>query len=546
MAIVQISRITQRKGLQTDLPNYLASAEFGWSIDQRRLFIGNGTLAEGAPTVGNTEILTQYSDIFDIVPAYIYKGNAAGYTAQTSSTGAPVEVTLQNWMDQWASVLDFGATGDGVTDDTEAINWALYQLYCVQTNPQIRRSLFFPAGVYKITDSLKIPPYATLYGEGPNNSIIQLQLVHDGNYVIQTADAEQNTGVNIGVPAPQSITISNMCFESLDENDIALMDQATDCTFANVRFKGPLSKSDIQISATAPSPLSADTACIRFNNQGTVPVTNIQFNNCQFGGTLYGVSTTINDPGTPYDQFVTGVTVSQSKFDTLYQGVVIGSKSATDNPPSGFKIISNFFDNVYAEGIIVDNVLLTPSDSPASLNASTQNIFYDVGNWFDTSPQTSVISFESANNISVSDLFERNDDDALLIPRIFLNGQPSIAFENGSQMSLGSYSRLSGLHSTINDNQATADELSTVNVSYVSAFSINYSILRGSSSRTGTVTVATDSSGATLNYSDDFVQNTDTGVTLVISQVGTTLSFGYTSVSTGQSGLINFSINYLV
>ena len=50
MAIVQISRITQRKGLQDDLPQ-LAGAELGWSVDERRLFIGNGELADGAPVV---------------------------------------------------------------------------------------------------------------------------------------------------------------------------------------------------------------------------------------------------------------------------------------------------------------------------------------------------------------------------------------------------------------------------------------------------------------------------------------------------------------
>ena len=55
MAIVQISRITQRKGLSENLPQ-LAGAEFGWVIDQRRLFIGNGTIQEGAPAIGNTEI----------------------------------------------------------------------------------------------------------------------------------------------------------------------------------------------------------------------------------------------------------------------------------------------------------------------------------------------------------------------------------------------------------------------------------------------------------------------------------------------------------
>jgi O-acetylhomoserine/O-acetylserine sulfhydrylase-like pyridoxal-dependent enzyme len=60
MAVIQISRIQHRRGLQADLPN-LASAELGWSVDTRQLYIGNGTTEEGAPSLGKTEILTQYS-----------------------------------------------------------------------------------------------------------------------------------------------------------------------------------------------------------------------------------------------------------------------------------------------------------------------------------------------------------------------------------------------------------------------------------------------------------------------------------------------------
>ena len=155
MAIVQISQITNRKGAFSSLPQ-LAGAEFGWAIDTRQLFIGNGTLQEGAPVIGNTEILTEYSDVL-AKAQYVYQGAAAGYIVQTGPTaGSEVSQNLQSWLDQWASVKDFGATGDGVTDDTEAINRALYQLYCVQTNPQVRRSLFFPAGVYRTTEYLSL------------------------------------------------------------------------------------------------------------------------------------------------------------------------------------------------------------------------------------------------------------------------------------------------------------------------------------------------------------------------------------------------------
>jgi hypothetical protein len=57
MAIVQISQIKNRRGVESDLPQ-LASAELGWSVDTQKLYIGNGTLAEGAPEIGNTRILT--------------------------------------------------------------------------------------------------------------------------------------------------------------------------------------------------------------------------------------------------------------------------------------------------------------------------------------------------------------------------------------------------------------------------------------------------------------------------------------------------------
>jgi hypothetical protein len=62
MSIVQISQIKHRHGVQSDLPQ-LATAELGWSVDTRKLYIGNGTLSEGAPEIGNTEILTEHSSL---------------------------------------------------------------------------------------------------------------------------------------------------------------------------------------------------------------------------------------------------------------------------------------------------------------------------------------------------------------------------------------------------------------------------------------------------------------------------------------------------
>jgi hypothetical protein len=63
--------------------------------------------------IGNTEVLTEYSDILLVGGAYTYQGTAAGYTVQTgASSGSPISIPLQSWLDQFASVLNFGAVGD--------------------------------------------------------------------------------------------------------------------------------------------------------------------------------------------------------------------------------------------------------------------------------------------------------------------------------------------------------------------------------------------------------------------------------------------------
>jgi len=66
VAIVNIGRIQVRRGRKytagdqggTGIPQ-LASGEFGWAVDSQELYIGNGSVAEGAPYVGNTRILTE-------------------------------------------------------------------------------------------------------------------------------------------------------------------------------------------------------------------------------------------------------------------------------------------------------------------------------------------------------------------------------------------------------------------------------------------------------------------------------------------------------
>ena len=523
MAIVQISQITNRKGLAQDLPQ-LAGAELGWSTDTRQLWIGNGTLEEGAPVVGNTEILTEFSDILNFSTTYTYKGLAAGYAVQTGPTsGTPVELSLQSWFDQFASVLDFGAVGDGATDCTAAINRALDQLYCREVNPQIRRSLFFPAGVYKVTGTINIPPYATLYGEGKDNSVISL--VSGANYVAQTADSLQQTGVNIGsggTTPPQYITITNLGFQAVQPTaNVFLVGQATNCRFQNVGFNGPLTQTDLTVN-------TPNTRAVDFYTTASYACQQIVFDGCTFDGVVYGINT--NDE-------VQAVAISNSVFNTLYQGIVLGTQAPTFVSPTGFRITNNTFDNIYLESIVFGEY--------ATLNASAQNIFYDVGNHFSGSTAYSpVITLYNGNNISIGDLFARTDLMAADYARIYLDLATNFVPDtNGSQISLatGTYVRQSGSQSELsNDDTGTVTQVSTIQAT---AFEINYKITRDTAYRVGTMAIASTASGPV--FSDDYVENGTTGITLTASQTGTDLTVTYTATTTGINGTINYSINYL-
>jgi len=530
MAIVQVSRITHRKGLSENLPQ-LAGAEFGWVIDQRKLYIGNGTLAEGAPAVGNTEVLTQYSDILSIANTYTFKGDEAGYTVVTGeNTGNPVQRTLQSKLDDFASVKDFGAVGDGVVDDTLAINRALYQLFCRETNSEVRRSLFFPAGTYRVTDSINIPPYAKLYGEGSESSIIKLDVSADstyGTYCARTADSKQQTGINIGSNSaigPRNIEISSMSFHSGEVTDIFFVQDVIQMSFDDVNFVGPLVQADLTDAGD-------DIACIRFSSTVALVTKQINFNECRFSGCSYGINT---------DHQVQSVTVSNSRFDTLYQGVLLGQGTPVNGGPEGFRLVQNLFDDVAYEGIIVGNV---------NLNMSAYNIFLDVANNFQGAgnPVAAIIDINGDNNVAVGDMFERDETDNLTFARIDVNSKKTFALDKSERYKFGTYSREVGKSASITV-QVSATTMFSLSTSLTSAFTVTYKFTEagGGAIRFGKVTVVaqdSDDSAGSLTYVDNYSENNPTGLVLSVEQTGaSTVAIKYTAT---VAGTFNYSIDHL-
>jgi len=313
-------------------------------------------------------------------------------------------------------------------------------------------------------------------------------------------------------------------------HSISLTENAEQITYQNVNFIGPLTANDIDVNTD-------DLGCVKFASTGSSPCTQIKFDNCKFANATYGVAT---------DQVVKGVTVSNSYFDTLHQGVVL----ETNHP--GVRIVQNTFDQIYAQGIVFDSTVL---------NATAYNTFYNVGNSILASAGYSVITIDGINNVSIGDMFERTTTQSATYPRINLTRSSSIALgmnirgiaytidgvsnsTEANQMSLGVYQRTAGIDSVLANN--SAGTLFVVSTSTIKAFRVDYTIARGVTFRTGSILVV---NGATtgFTYTDDYVENASTGITLTVTEAspGGNITVAYTSTATGTAGTISYSITHL-
>jgi len=467
MAILQISRITHRKGYTENLPQ-LAGAEFGWALDERRLFIGNGQVEDGAPVVGNTEILTEFSNILELTSTYTYKGAQAGYIVQTGEGNDDIVRSLQGKFDERVSVRDFGVVGDGDVDDTDGINRALYQLFCRETNTKVRRSLYFPAGTYKVTGTIKIPTYAKIFGDGITSSIIEYHspdgIIVDA-YVVEVADSKQQTGGTIGANSatmPTGIEVQSIGFTSTEYNSILLINSLKDSTFTLVNLSGGIVNPADLVNAVP------ETAAVRIVNHGVAP-NNVVFDKCLTSGTTYGIDA---------NEECRVVRFENGRIAGHFRGANIGDIN-DGNDPSGISISRSIFDIIANTGITFGNV---------EKNSSAFNVFYNVGNNLTSggnlTPLYPNIDIQNGGNVSIGDLFERTDEEALIVPRIELNGQPAIAFNGTSAIFLGNYERRTGLAAVTPAGAIT--DVFTVNNQFPGTFKVDYSITRGTNPPNGT------------------------------------------------------------
>ena len=496
MAIVSISRLQHRRGLRADLPANLNEAELGWCIDTRQLFIGNGNTF-----TGNSQILTQWSPN-DIIITHQYVGDTG-----VSAVGSVVR-TLGSILDDTLNVKDYGAVGDGVTDDTAAIQQAIDDEWAriasvPLSNLMSRNNIIFPAGNYLVSSTILLYPYITLVGEGQNRTQITLVNGSTGP-VMRTADSLGQIDANIGTNGailPASITVRGMNIDNSADasgtTPVILLQRCNGVIISGCRLINTWVTGDGDGNNNHGVKIESLGAALTTND---ISITDNNIRDCE--NCVY-----VADP-------VIRVIITDNILYRSYNAVKLGTSAYGE--PSYVNIQNNnirFVDNV---GLDIDTIGFV-----SSVNNSYQNIGYP-----STLPAI-VWSAICENCQSIGDVFDVTDR----AYRVLNNNPGYNLIFDPQQTELVNNAPTPHIDTILPNqvNAATGISYNLANVTTTFTAFIDYAVSLDTYRKSGRITVISD--GTTADLADAATElNNDASVVFSVSTVpGVSLSINYTN-----------------
>ena len=166
-----------------------------------------------------------------VVPTQLAQATNASVVQYTPAGTGAVTTTVQAKLRQSVSVKDFGAVGNGTTDDTAAIQLALNSG---------AKNIYAPAATYKILGTLTIPTGVSLQGDGPEQTIFDgsattYESLTSGQH-IRTAAGSYTALPALSVsPSKGATTLTFASAPSLQVNDVFLIYNPTDYSYSGWR-----------------------------------------------------------------------------------------------------------------------------------------------------------------------------------------------------------------------------------------------------------------------------------------------------------------------
>ena len=262
------------------------------------------------------------------------------------------------------NVKDYGAVGDGTTDDTTAIATALAAAVAAAPGGAV----YFPTGVYRISDTLSAtlpavtgnqPVSLAIYGDGIENTIIEQNTGNKGVFFLQSNEREANISIReFGIRNTSVTTLSSLPAIKIQFNEDAANDAEPNFKLFRVAI--------LAFSVTGSSPIGFRSFGIGLQlvnvHGGTINEYN--YNGGNVAGNNQGTGIQIEALAGPYSpgKKCLGITVLNSQIHACEVGIRIKDE------PEGVQVLQSTILGV-GTGIKADYMLhLSVDDCHFNIN----------------------------------------------------------------------------------------------------------------------------------------------------------------------------------
>lgn len=194
----------------------LANPFLSSSTGQVAFYAANGLYDLVVSKIGYLTVTISAIELDDLLAPS--GSNSVGYLPAGAGAAA---TTVQTKLRESVSAKDFGAVGDGTTDDSAAINAAIAS----------NRNIYFPAGTYFIASSIQVASKSNVVLQGAGVDVAIIKCSSSATFTVPALDITSSTTVSVN-----GLTVDSNSNSSLNSLAVVRFVSCTDTVFSDSKI----------------------------------------------------------------------------------------------------------------------------------------------------------------------------------------------------------------------------------------------------------------------------------------------------------------------